>query len=118
MATLCNFGENELPQGPPCDIELKAETQAEFHWRVRYMETKIQDMASWDPSFMRKVDILRESHSPKELKEALSDLEWEQVGAERECWNNRCSPESMQRLSEIMTRLAALRRAIEDGGET
>ena len=72
MATLCNFGENELPQKPPCDIDLKAETQAEFDWRVRYMESRLKDMAEWDPSFRRKVDILSENHSPEELKRALS----------------------------------------------
>ncbi len=113
MGMLCNFGENELPQKPPCDIDLKAETQAEFDWRVRYMESRLKDMAEWDPSFRRKVDILSENHSPEELKRALSDLEWEQVGAERKCRDGHQSPEDMSRLETLMTRIAALRCAIE-----
>ena len=118
MPALCNFGENELPQAPPCDIELTGETQAEFGWRVRYMENRIKDMAEWDPSFLRKVDILCEGHSTDELERAVSDLKWEQIGVEQKCWDSGMSPETMLRLEMLMTRIAALQCAIEKKKET
>ncbi|MBQ9431069.1 MAG: hypothetical protein IJU44_05910 [Kiritimatiellae bacterium] len=117
MASLCNFGVNELPDKSPVPVRLDGETRTEFDWRVRCMEINIREAARWDPAFRRKVDLLREAHTTDELRNAISELEWEQIGAERACWDNRPSHDAEQRLEKTMARLAALRLALEESEE-
>lgn len=90
MSGVCNFGENELPNGVPFPKELNpddVESFADFNLYYKGYEIDLRTSAIYDPTLQKKIDGICSLYTPTQLELAIKDAEWQELSAKRKCYD-------------------------------